>query len=135
MAVVDDHCQSSGRDPATIRRTVNVIFALTKDGTSSYDVIARQGWGAREPMVREGAISGPPDAAVEQIQRYIDAGAEGVNVALRGPGMTVSSTSTWSSCPCCVRCRDRALVATVSPSSSSGTFDSRPTGWVSLNLT
>jgi F420-dependent oxidoreductase-like protein len=85
MAVLDDHCQSSGRDPATIRRTVNVIFALTNDGTSGYDIIARQGWGAREAAVREGAISGPPDAAVEQIQRYIDAGAEGVNVALRAP--------------------------------------------------
>ena len=35
-------------------------------------------WYARAP-------SGPPDAAVEQIQRYIDAGAEGVNVALRAP--------------------------------------------------
>ena len=35
MGVLDDHCQSSGRDPATIRRTVNVIFALSDDGTST----------------------------------------------------------------------------------------------------
>jgi F420-dependent oxidoreductase-like protein len=85
MAVLDDHCQSSGRDPATIRRTVNVIFALSNDGTSANDVIARQGWGPMTAMVRDGVISGPPDSAVEQIQRYIDAGAQGVNVALRAP--------------------------------------------------
>ena len=35
--------------------------------------------------VREGALVGSPDAAAEQIQRYIDAGADGVNVALRAP--------------------------------------------------
>jgi alkanesulfonate monooxygenase SsuD/methylene tetrahydromethanopterin reductase-like flavin-dependent oxidoreductase (luciferase family) len=85
MAVLDDHCQSFGRDPATIRRTVNVIFALSQDGTSALDVVARQGWGARAPVVSDGAISGPPDSAAEQIHRYIDAGAQGVNVALRAP--------------------------------------------------
>lgn len=36
-------------------------------------------------IVRDGAVVGPPDAAGEQIQRYIDAGAQGVNVALRAP--------------------------------------------------
>jgi F420-dependent oxidoreductase-like protein len=85
IGVLDDHCQSSGRDPGTIRRTVNLIFALSNDGTSPEDVIARQGWGQMAPVVRDGALSGPPDAAAEQIQRYIDAGAQGVNVALRAP--------------------------------------------------
>jgi F420-dependent oxidoreductase-like protein len=85
VAVLDGHCQSFGRDPATIRRTVNVIFGLSNDGTSARDVVARQGWGARAPAVSEGALSGPPDSAVEQIQRYVDAGAQGVNVALRAP--------------------------------------------------
>jgi F420-dependent oxidoreductase-like protein len=85
LAVLDDHCQSFGRDPATIRRTVNVIFALSKDGTSALDVVAQQGWGARAPAVSDGAISGTPESAAEQIQRYIDAGAQGVNVALRAP--------------------------------------------------
>jgi alkanesulfonate monooxygenase SsuD/methylene tetrahydromethanopterin reductase-like flavin-dependent oxidoreductase (luciferase family) len=83
--VLDDHCGTAGRDPATIRRTVNLIFALSNDGTSANDVIARQGWGPMAPIVRDGAISGPPDGAAEQIQRYIDAGAQGVNVALRAP--------------------------------------------------
>jgi alkanesulfonate monooxygenase SsuD/methylene tetrahydromethanopterin reductase-like flavin-dependent oxidoreductase (luciferase family) len=85
IGVLDDHCRSSGRDPATIRRTVNLIFALSNDGTPANDVIAQQGWGPMAPIVRDGAISGPPDAVAEQIQRYIDAGAQGVNVALRAP--------------------------------------------------
>jgi alkanesulfonate monooxygenase SsuD/methylene tetrahydromethanopterin reductase-like flavin-dependent oxidoreductase (luciferase family) len=37
------------------------------------------------PIVRGGAISGPPDSAAEQIQRYINAGAQEANVALRAP--------------------------------------------------
>jgi alkanesulfonate monooxygenase SsuD/methylene tetrahydromethanopterin reductase-like flavin-dependent oxidoreductase (luciferase family) len=83
--VLADHCQSSGRDPATIRRSVNLIFALSNDGKSAEDVIAQQGWGPMAPIVRGGAISGPPDSAAEQIQRYINAGAQEVNVALRAP--------------------------------------------------
>ena len=58
---------------------------LARDGTSVDDLMARQGWGPMAPAVRDGAIAGPPSAAVEQIQRYIDAGADGVNVALRAP--------------------------------------------------
>jgi alkanesulfonate monooxygenase SsuD/methylene tetrahydromethanopterin reductase-like flavin-dependent oxidoreductase (luciferase family) len=85
IEVLDGHCQALGRDPGTIRRTVNVIFALSNDETSANDVIARQGWGPMAPTVREGAISGRPDSVAEQIQRYIDAGAQGVNVALRAP--------------------------------------------------
>jgi F420-dependent oxidoreductase-like protein len=85
VEVLDRHCQAEDRDPATIRRTVNLIFALSHESTSAEEVIARQGWGPMASMVRDGAIVGPPDAAGEQIQRYIDAGAEGVNIALRAP--------------------------------------------------
>jgi F420-dependent oxidoreductase-like protein len=85
MEVLDNHCQALGRDPGTIHRTVNVIFGLANDGMSPDDVIARQGWGPIASIVRNGAISGSPNSVAEQIQRYVDAGAEGVNVALRAP--------------------------------------------------
>jgi F420-dependent oxidoreductase-like protein len=85
VEVLNRHCQAEARDPTTIRRTVNLIFALARGSASADEVIARQGWGPMEPMVRDGAIVGPPDAAGEQIQRYIEAGAQGVNVALRAP--------------------------------------------------
>jgi alkanesulfonate monooxygenase SsuD/methylene tetrahydromethanopterin reductase-like flavin-dependent oxidoreductase (luciferase family) len=83
--VLDDHCSSVGRDPASIRRTVNVIFALSNDGTPTEEVIARQGWGPMATGVRSGAIVGSPSSAPEQVQRYIGSGAQEVNVALRAP--------------------------------------------------
>src|ERR1700722_2249737 len=76
--VLDDHCQSFGRDPGTIRRTVNLIFALSNDGTSADDVIARQGWEQMAPIVCDGGVAVSPDAASDLIQRSIDAGAQGV---------------------------------------------------------
>jgi F420-dependent oxidoreductase-like protein len=83
--VLDDHCRSVGRDPSTIRRTVNLIFALSTDGTSAEAIIAQQGWGQMSTMVRDGAIVGSPESVVEQVQRYVESGAQGVNVALRAP--------------------------------------------------
>ncbi len=85
IGVLDDHCRSVGRAPATIRRTVNLIFALSNDGASTDEVIARQGWGPMSSVVRGGAIVGATDSAGEQIQRYVASGAQGVNVALRAP--------------------------------------------------
>jgi alkanesulfonate monooxygenase SsuD/methylene tetrahydromethanopterin reductase-like flavin-dependent oxidoreductase (luciferase family) len=85
IGVLDDHCRLAGRDPASIRRTVNLIFALSKDKTSTEEVIARQGWGPMAAAVSEGAILGSPSSVSEQVQRYITAGAQGVNVALRAP--------------------------------------------------
>jgi F420-dependent oxidoreductase-like protein len=85
IEVLDHHCQSVGRDPATIGRTVNLIFALSSDGRSTEEIMARQGWGPVAAGIRSGAIVGAPEAAAEQIQRYVDSGAQGVNVALRAP--------------------------------------------------
>ena len=83
--VLDDHCRSAGRDPATIRRSVNLIFALSAEGTAAEEVIATQGWGPMAAMVREGALAGPPESAPEQVRRYLESGAQGVNIALRAP--------------------------------------------------
>ncbi len=52
VEVLDGHCRAEARDPATMRRTVNLIFALSRDSASAEDVIARQGWG---PMASVGA--------------------------------------------------------------------------------
>jgi F420-dependent oxidoreductase-like protein len=85
VRVLDTHCGTEGRDRASIRRSVNLIFALSSAGTSTEEIISRQGWGPMSSIVRDGAITGPPVSAAEQIQRYVDAGAQGVNVALRAP--------------------------------------------------
>jgi F420-dependent oxidoreductase-like protein len=85
VEVLETHCRSAGRNPAEVRKTVNLIFALSVDGTSPEDVISRQGWGPMASVLRDGSISGPPDSVSEQIRRFVDAGAQGVNVALRAP--------------------------------------------------
>lgn len=85
VEVLENHCRSAGRDPGEVRRTVNLIFALSNDGTSAEEVITRQGWGPMASVLRDGAISGAPDSVSEQVQRYVDSGAQGVNIALRAP--------------------------------------------------
>lgn len=83
--VLDKHCESAGRDPATVRRTVNLVFGLSHDGTSAEQVIAAQGWGPMAAVLKDGALTGSPDSVAEQVQRYADAGAQGLNIALRAP--------------------------------------------------
>src|SRR5579862_7383830 len=76
VGVLDDHCRSIGRDPTAIRRTVNLIFALSSDGASTDEVISKQGWGPMVAAVRDGALIGSPETAPEQIQRYVRSGAQ-----------------------------------------------------------
>ena len=85
VEVLDQHCESAGRDPATVRRTVNLVFGLSHDGTSAEEVIAAQGWGPMAAVLKDGALTGAPESVAEQVQRYANAGAQGLNIALRAP--------------------------------------------------
>lgn len=78
--VLDAHCESIGRDPSTIERSVNLMFDLGKDES----VLAAQ-WGPMWERVSGGSLNGSPDRAVEQLGAFRDAGADLVNVALRAP--------------------------------------------------
>ncbi len=77
-AVLDQHCAVAGRNPAQIRRAINVGLAWTEES-----LVAQ--FGALAPMVRGGVLSGSDEQIIDTIGRYVDAGADQVNIALRAP--------------------------------------------------
>jgi F420-dependent oxidoreductase-like protein len=83
--VADRWCESVDRDPASLRRSVNLIFALTSEGTDAVEVVERQGFGPASPFLAPGALAGTTDGVVEKVLEYVRAGADEVNIALRAP--------------------------------------------------
>ncbi len=85
--VLDEWCDKEGRDPATIRRTVNLIFLASADaaGAARVDQQLEAQWGELAGRVKGGAVTGLPAQVAEQVAAYVEAGAQGVNIALRAP--------------------------------------------------
>ncbi len=86
-AVLSDRCADLDRDPATIERSVNLVFAMGADATRAARIEAEmvEQWGPQAGQIRAGALLGTPDQAVEQVLAYAEAGADMVNIALRAP--------------------------------------------------
>ena len=77
-AVLDQHCDSVGRDPAEIKRAVNLGLAFTEESLlQQFGVIAKR--------VRPGVLTGSNEEILDRIGQYVDAGADQVNLALRAP--------------------------------------------------
>lgn len=76
--VLDEHCAALGRDPAEVVRSINVGVATDDDS------LKRQ-FGMIAEFVRPGVVMGSLDEMVEGIGRFVDAGAQQINVALRAP--------------------------------------------------
>jgi F420-dependent oxidoreductase-like protein len=85
--VLDAACETIDRDPATIERTVNLQFVVGADQAEADKALeeTQAFWGPMWPRVRDGALIGTPDQVIEQLGAYRDAGAAGVNIALRAP--------------------------------------------------
>ena len=85
--VLDAACEDLGRDPSTIRRTINLQFVVGSNKADAARALAETEafWGKMWPRVKEGALIGTPDQIIEQIAAYGDVGADGVNIALRAP--------------------------------------------------
>jgi alkanesulfonate monooxygenase SsuD/methylene tetrahydromethanopterin reductase-like flavin-dependent oxidoreductase (luciferase family) len=66
--VLDRHCESIGRDPATIQRTTQAMVLISKDEAWLNE--RRQGAGARSMVV------GTPPQVVEAMAAYRDAGCQ-----------------------------------------------------------
>jgi F420-dependent oxidoreductase-like protein len=78
VAVLSDHCERLGRDPATITKSVNLALAW-----SEHEL--RERFGGTAEFVRPGTLMGSPQEMVDRIGEYADAGAEWLNIALRAP--------------------------------------------------
>jgi F420-dependent oxidoreductase-like protein len=77
-AVLDQHCADVGRDPAEIKRAINTGLAFNEESL-------QQQFGAIAEFVRPGVLTGTDDQVLDTIGRYVDAGADQVNIALRAP--------------------------------------------------
>lgn len=78
VEVLERHCADVGRDPSTIMRSVNL--------TTARDVAElEQRFGGTARFIEKSALMGSPQEIVDRIAAYREAGADGVNVALRAP--------------------------------------------------
>jgi F420-dependent oxidoreductase-like protein len=76
--VLERHCEHAGRDPATIRRAVNLVLAAD-------DKTLEQGFGRAASAVRPSALVGGGQALIDRVGAYANLGVDQVNFALRAP--------------------------------------------------
>jgi alkanesulfonate monooxygenase SsuD/methylene tetrahydromethanopterin reductase-like flavin-dependent oxidoreductase (luciferase family) len=87
-AKLDEWCEKEGRDPAAIERNVNLTFhmAATAKDLDRAEQQYRETWGpAAEVMRKRGAVIGTPDQAIDLVERFREAGAARLNIAIRPP--------------------------------------------------
>ena len=85
--VLNHWCEDENRDPKSLKRAANVLFNLGADDLElarQWEALARD-WGPMAERTSEGALLCTPDAAVDRIMEYVQAGADEVNIALRAP--------------------------------------------------
>lgn len=78
VGVLGAHCETVGRDPATIEKAVNVGVAMRPG-----DLEAQ--FGRMAEFVSPGVLQGSTQEIVDRIGAYADAGADWVILALRAP--------------------------------------------------
>ncbi len=78
VEVLEQHCADVGRDPSTITRSVNLTMAR-----DLAELEERFGGTAR--YIEKSALMGSPQEVADRIAEYREAGADGINVALRAP--------------------------------------------------
>ena len=85
--VLDHWCEEDDRDPAQIRRGANLAFAMAMDDAGAKAERARMEseWGPAAERILGGTLLGTTRQAVDGVMRYVEAGAQEINVALRAP--------------------------------------------------
>ena len=85
--VLDHHCETIGRNPSTIERSINVLFAVGVDEVDAAETTRRlaEDFGSTWERAAPGVLTGTPAMAAERILEYRAAGADLVNISLRAP--------------------------------------------------
>ena len=83
--VLDRWCDEIGRDGSKIARTINVGFYMGADakGAARAEERYQRGW-SRDPRGFTGFLRGTPSQAATTVQSFRDAGAQRLNIAVRG---------------------------------------------------
>jgi F420-dependent oxidoreductase-like protein len=77
-AVLAEHCEAEGRDVAEIRCAVNL-------GICADEASFQAQFGEIADFIRPGVLVGQGEQLVDQMGRYLEAGADQVNLAVRAP--------------------------------------------------
>lgn len=77
-SVLTEHCDTAGRDPREVRRTVNLGIAWTDESLHAQ-------FGMLAEAVRPGVLTGSDEQVIDRIGQFVEAGAEQINIALRAP--------------------------------------------------
>jgi F420-dependent oxidoreductase-like protein len=85
--VLDGWCEKEGRDPATIKRSINIhFFGVASNGAmDAAQKKLRETLGANWEAQAPGALVGGPSALVDQVGAFERIGVTALNIAFRPP--------------------------------------------------
>jgi F420-dependent oxidoreductase-like protein len=87
IAILEEHCRSVGRDPASIEKSAAAPLALTMDRSQVDPLIADIASRRRaDPQqLKPGMLWGTPDDIIRQVEAYYDVGVRHIILSLRPP--------------------------------------------------